>query len=89
MIELVGYEFRLDGVCVGMFTGTPADRMNVNDALSANEARYDEEQVAAMLRDIDDQRQALLNAASDLEEDDEKRITLERIADELKVINVS
>jgi hypothetical protein len=89
MIELVGYEFRLNGVCVGLFTGTPSDRMNVEGALRDNEARFDEQEVAALLRDVDDQRRALLNAASDLEEDDDTRITLEGIADELKAIDVS
>lgn len=34
MITLNGFNFELDGGCVGVFTGTPSDRMAVEDALN-------------------------------------------------------
>lgn len=87
MIELVGWEIRLNGERVGVFTGTPADRMKFDDALREDARRVDEEHVAAILRDVDDQARALQSAVSDLDEDDETRLEIEGVVEALKEID--
>ena len=90
MLELVGYEFRLNGERVGLFTGTPSQRMQVEDRL--REDTFSEEQVAAIIDDINDQVKPLNDIVSDLEvgetDDLEVASRIHGVIEELKEIDV-
>ena len=87
MLELVGYEFRLNGERVGLFTGTPSQRIALEDLSKCD--TFTESQVAGLLAAVEKQANELQKIANDLpDEEYETRFDIEGVVAQLIEIDV-
>ena len=70
LFTLEGFDFRLDGQRVGVLTGTPADRMKLEDYL-ATLVEEDEEKLSGLQASVDEAVKLIEEIIDDVAETEE------------------